>query len=505
MPTPHLLLHLPEKGKQFESTPQLIEAYRALAGERGYAWVGSPGRPLDPAVRAELERAIQQGEEVYLYLFVRLSLEARQLALYRGRLLVLTEPGPNEDSEHVLPGLRRKSCGVWFKVEGLEPAEPGQLDRLCLPTTGQAAPIWTDLRSEVCLVVPGNPPAALPEYHSHPWLLCLNKPRARSEFEQSWRFQPLAAFQPGTAEFTTECNAGTPQLVLAYDHVFGSSTYLRILGLYRVSELIPQGTAAGAMAYALQLQEVTVFPDHVRLDPRPGPGLWGQLDIARQTEDWGAFLVGSRVLLPLPEEDYRRILALAGLPADLQSALQPQESRTLPLPAETDQATRVGDIDLAAALEKLEEMAVRPIQEITEVECYHLLRVLEQAMRAFIDRQLSRVSRDWWNEGRLPAENRIRAEERKQKRERPFPWMVQPDLPAKEYMDFSDYAEIITMECNWRDVFQTIFLYPEVIRGKLIELHMFRNDIAHMRTLPAGDKGVFIAYVRQLLLTICRC
>lgn len=64
------------------------------------------------------------------------------------------------------------------------------------------------------------------------------------------------------------------------------------------------------------------------------------------------------------------------------------------------------------------------------------------------------------------------------------------------------YAEIITMERNWKDVFQSIFVRPEVIRGKLIELGILRNDIAHMRELKLADKEAFIAIGRQLLLTI---
>ena len=60
-------------------------------------------------------------------------------------------------------------------------------------------------------------------------------------------------------------------------------------------------------------------------------------------------------------------------------------------------------------------------------------------------------------------------------------------------MDFSDYPEIITARRNWKEVFEPIFIQPEVIRGKLIGLGIFRNDIAHIRSLQSGDKAVFIA------------
>ena len=158
--------------------------------------------------------------------------------------------------------------------------------------------------------------------------------------------------------------------------------------------------------------------------------------------------------------------------------------------------------DFTTSLAKLETITEKPTHSVTEVECYHLLRALERVLRDFIDSELSRVSQDWWTEGRLPMDSRTRAEERKQKREHPFPWLGQRDLPAKEYLDFSDYAEIITLDRNWKDVFQSIFVSPEVIRGKLIELNILRNDIAHMRELQPLDKETFIAVARQLFLTI---
>ena len=87
-----------------------------------------------------------------------------------------------------------------------------------------------------------------------------------------------------------------------------------------------------------------------------------------------------------------------------------------------------------------------PAQAVNERQCYQLLRALENTIRHFINRGLRLPN--WWAEGRVPAGSRLRAEERKQKRENPFPWMGQQDLPTKEYLDFSDYAEIITSQRN---------------------------------------------------------
>jgi hypothetical protein len=503
MPTSHLLLHLPEKRKRLTSSPNVIEEHLSLAEERGYIWLCKPGSPLDQPLRQELELALQQGEEVDVFLFVRLSLDDQELALYRARLLDVQGPGTNPYTEHILPALRGRSCGTWLKLADLKAVPSEQINRLYDARTSQLVPIWTDLRTDLYLVVEGEPVVAQPqETRCSSWLLCLTQARIKSEFDRTWRVRRIATYQPGSAEFIAEHEAGMPQRILIYDRVFGSPGYLKIFGTYEIVELIPQGTSAGALLYAAQLREVAGFSNPPQLDPRQ-EGLWSQLKIGQCPTDWDALVSGERILLRLPDGDYKNILTQAGQDVELDtlaSGLAEAIEETQGLPG----GARSGVPDPAEALAALETIRARPTDAMTEVECYHLLRVLERALRGFIDHELSRVSQDWWAEGRLPRESRTRAEERKQSREHPFPWLSQQDLPAKEYLDFSDYAEIITLGRNWRDVFQTVFIRPEVIRGKLIELNILRNDIAHMRELQPEDKGIFIAYTWQLLTTIHR-
>lgn len=505
MATPHLLLHLPEKGKRLTSSPKAIEEYRSLAEKRGYVWLCKPGPPLEQLLLQELNSTLQQDEEVHVFLFVRLSLDDQELALYRAQLLDVKGPGSNVDTDHILIRLRGRSCGTWLKLADLKAVAAEQVNRLYDARTGQPVPIWTDLRTDLHVVGEGEPLTVQPQELGYSfWLLCLSQARTKSEFHRTWRFRPIATYQPGSAEFIVEHEAGTLQRVLIYDRVFGSPTYLTIIGIYELAELVPQGTSAGALLYAAHLREVVGFSDPPRLDPRYADELWGQLDIAQCPTDWDAMLSGNRVLLPLSNEDCERILSQANQGLELRSL-----DHSLPeLIREVEEAQRsVAEAepavpDLTESLTTLETITAKPVHAVTEVECYHLLRALERALRGFIDRELSRVSHDWWAEGRLLLESRTRAEERKQKREHPFPWLSQQDLPTKEYLDFSDYAEIITLPRNWKDVFQPIFIRQEVIRGKLIELSMIRNDIAHMRELPPLDKETFIAVGRQLLLTI---
>ncbi|MFW6116595.1 MAG: hypothetical protein ACOC6F_02605, partial [bacterium] len=121
-------------------------------------------------------------------------------------------------------------------------------------------PIWTDLRSNTYLVTEGEPATV---EHREPgyrgWLLCINHARTLNQFQRTWRFQPVATYQAGSAEFIREHEEYTPQRVFVYDRVFGSSTYLRLIGIYEVADLVATGSSAGALVYAVQLREVMSF------------------------------------------------------------------------------------------------------------------------------------------------------------------------------------------------------------------------------------------------------
>lgn len=507
MTVPHLLLHLPEGRNRLESSAAAIEEHRALAAERGYVWICKPGRPLDPSWCEALRSAVQQGDEVQAFLYARLNLDERQLALYRARILDLIGPGFNQDKDHISPRLRKKSCGTWLKLTEPEPFDVKQIHRLQDMETGEQVSIWTDLQTDAHLVCEGEVAANQPQQTAYSyWLLCLSQPRTKAEFDRAWKFRPIATYQPGSADLLAEHETGKPQRLLVYDRVFGSSTYLSVLGVYEIVRLVAEGTMAGALLYAAQLRQVVPFPSAIKLNPRQERGLWDQLKVAQDITSWEELESKVRILLPLPDRDFEQILSQAGqrieptdveLPA-LESSLTAERLSDPPLAASMMLS------DPAMALGALEAITAKPVRELSEIECYHLLRSLERALRVFIDYELSQTSRDWWAEGRLPLDSRIRAEERKQRREHPFPWLNQQDLPSKEYLDFSDYAEIITMDCNWNEVFESIFIRPEVIRGKLIELGILRNDIAHMRELQPLDKETFVASARQLLLMILR-
>lgn len=112
---------------------------------------------------------------------------------------------------------------------------------------------------------------------------------------------------------------------------------------------------------------------------------------------------------------------------------------------------------------------------------YQILKKLEQEFREFIQRKLSAVSKNWWNE-RVPEDVRKNAEQRKKKNESPWDWVV-GGSPLIDYIDFTDYAKIITRRDNWNNVFRDVFHNREELLSKLKELEPIRNAIMHSRNL----------------------
>jgi hypothetical protein len=130
-----------------------------------------------------------------------------------------------------------------------------------------------------------------------------------------------------------------------------------------------------------------------------------------------------------------------------------------------------------------------------------LLDRLENGLRKLISDRLVKLTSRWWKQ-RIPNEIRLRAEERKKEREQDYPGMAQQNRPLYDYLDFTDYGQIITMKLNWNEAFREVFKKPELVIVKLGEISPLRNDIAHNRDLPQPDKELFISNARQFLRAI---
>lgn len=116
-------------------------------------------------------------------------------------------------------------------------------------------------------------------------------------------------------------------------------------------------------------------------------------------------------------------------------------------------------------------------------EAHGILRTFERQLRETIQRELSARSPNWWVE-LVPEPVRTRAEHRQSQRENKWPWPVAAEEDPIHFVDFKDYAVIISDERNWGPSFARVFSDREMLRAKLGELEPIRVDLAHSRTIP---------------------
>lgn len=136
-------------------------------------------------------------------------------------------------------------------------------------------------------------------------------------------------------------------------------------------------------------------------------------------------------------------------------------------------------------------------KEIEKKMPYETLQRLENALREFISKELSKITTDWWIQ-RVPPDVREHAEDRKTKSEHLWPWHHEKDLPLIYYVDFPDYFRIITRKDNWKEVFAPIFRDKEAVSTKLRELEPIRNNIAHSREVGAQAREKLEIYAREI-------
>jgi hypothetical protein len=111
-------------------------------------------------------------------------------------------------------------------------------------------------------------------------------------------------------------------------------------------------------------------------------------------------------------------------------------------------------------------------------EAYSLLQQLEVALNGLVQRQLSKVTPDWWKI-RIPDDIREEAEGRKERDQKPWGWYKVPDLHLIHYLTFADYAKVIGKKDNWRDAFAEVFGDRDIILARLRELEPIRNIVMH--------------------------
>ncbi len=154
---------------------------------------------------------------------------------------------------------------------------------------------------------------------------------------------------------------------------------------------------------------------------------------------------------------------------------------------------RTQDLVLNASLPK----QIAAPKEEAKFDPAQALHKLEDVLRRFIERELSRTGADWWTV-RVPLDIRSRAESRRQKQETIWPWHPVSSTNVMDYLDFSDYRRIILESTNWSQVFAGFFRAPSFVDSRMGELEPIRNDVAHSRPLSATTCNKVLLYVEEL-------
>jgi hypothetical protein len=162
-----------------------------------------------------------------------------------------------------------------------------------------------------------------------------------------------------------------------------------------------------------------------------------------------------------------------------------------------------------ALLEREEIEAVKRVHRPREwrvaPEPYNVLKDFENSLRRFIQSSLEKIVGEKWWKARVPVDVQQRCRERKEKREKAYPWMEKKEYPLIFYADFLDYVKIITKKDNWRQIFRRCFMNEAWIKTKLMELNPIRTDIAHGRELEPEDIQKLSMYAKEILRCIKKC
>jgi len=133
-------------------------------------------------------------------------------------------------------------------------------------------------------------------------------------------------------------------------------------------------------------------------------------------------------------------------------------------------------------------------------ESYRLLKKLESRMRQFIGKELSEVNIQWWKQ-LIPPDVKENAKKRKNRDEERKNWNFEKQ-DLINYIDFTDYAKIITQKNNWKEVFQYVFRDKNKIEAQLKEIEPIRHAISHSRDLDDLEERQMKFYSEEILRSI---
>lgn len=133
---------------------------------------------------------------------------------------------------------------------------------------------------------------------------------------------------------------------------------------------------------------------------------------------------------------------------------------------------------------------------------YKRVKKLEVTLRELIESKLSKNDPNWWKT-RIPDDVQDNAKKRKRKNESPWNW-IKGGNPLIDYIDFGDYAKIISRRDNWNEFFSLIFRNKNELSSKLGELEPIRNAIMHSRDIDEKQKRRLELYSDDIFDKITR-
>lgn len=173
----------------------------------------------------------------------------------------------------------------------------------------------------------------------------------------------------------------------------------------------------------------------------------------------------------------------------------------LPEPAFSQALVRVGLVPTPASVPAEEPPAdEEAILEQRMNKAYALFHRFERKLREFIDTQMSAKCGTGWERHRCHGNGRIYQG-----------WVVKRDAevsnglqPQKliHYIDFREYADLITKADNWREVFKDIFQREENVREAFARLGPVRLCTMHARAITKTEFTLAAAEITRLLIAI---
>lgn len=112
-----------------------------------------------------------------------------------------------------------------------------------------------------------------------------------------------------------------------------------------------------------------------------------------------------------------------------------------------------------------------------------MLAALERELRQFIDAKLTESCGSKWTTQRVPAGIVKNMRERRDYDKR----FNDRQHPAVEYLDFTDYSEIIIRKDNWTEIFKGYFRREGFVKEAFLQLAPIRNAVMHSRPITQDD------------------